>query len=48
MRIVVTKNGTKIIENLSPNNSIDYNSDIYQNSNDMFNFRFKQLKKNKS
>ena len=48
MRIVVTKNGTKIIEDLSPNNSIDYNSDIYQNNNDMINFRLKQLKKNKS
>ena len=48
MRIVVTKNGTKVIEDLSPNNSIDNSSDIYQNSNDMINFRLKQLKKNKS
>ena len=30
MRIVITKDGTKIIESLSSNNSIDYNSDINQ------------------
>ena len=43
MRIVITKDGTKIIESLSPNNSIDYNSDINQ-----LNLSPKNLKKNRS
>ena len=43
MRIVITKDGTKIIESLSSNNSIDYNSDINQ-----LNLSPKNLKKNRS
>ena len=48
MRIVITKNGTKIIEDLSPNNSIDYNS---CNNNQIYLSPIKNmnnLKKNKS
>ena len=50
MRIVVTKNGTKIIEDLSLNNSIDYNSDTNPNflSLDKIKSRLKNIKKNKS
>ena len=48
MRIVVTNNGTKFIEDLSPNNSIDYNSDTTQNNLSIIKLRLKNLKKNKS
>ena len=48
MRIVVTNNGTKFIEDLSPNNSIDYNSDTIQNNLSIIKLRLKNLKKNKS
>ena len=42
MRIVITKDGTKIIESLSRNNSLDYNPDINQ-----LNLGRKNLKKNR-
>ena len=40
MRIVITNKGTKIIEDLSPDNSIDYNSD-----SNIFNSRLLEKKK---
>ena len=50
MRIVVTKNGTKFIEDLSLNNSLDYNSDTNQNIEclNIIKSKLKNLKKNKS
>ena len=46
MRIVVTNDGTKFIEDLSPNNSIDYNSDTTQHNISIIKLRLKNLKKN--
>ena len=50
MRIVITKYGAKFIEDLSLNNSIDYNSDTNQSigSLNIIKSKFKNLKKNKS
>ena len=49
MRIVITNKGTKIIEDLSPDNSLDYNSDTNKfNSSIIQKTRNKNLKRNKS
>jgi hypothetical protein len=49
MRIVITNNGTKIIEDLSPDNSVDYSPDSNRfNTSKMNRTRNKHSKKNKS
>ena len=45
MRIVVTKNGTKIIEDLSINNIFDYNPDIKYTNREIIKLRLKEFKK---
>lgn len=47
MRIIITKNGTKFIQDLSPN-TINHNNSENHSDLNLINFRLKNLKKNKS